>query len=137
MISSPISQLRQGRSLASVRFLVALTSLLLLLSLANPVGAQTVVSGTINTDSTWSASDSPIILTGNVIVDAGATLTIAPGTEVHFTQRGTGGTTLIYSLTIDGTLLATGAHFWSGNTSRKGGSIVLNSGSANSVLVLK
>ncbi len=47
------------------------------------LSAQTDVSGTINT-STWSASNSPYIVTGNILVNSGETLTIEPGVTVQF-----------------------------------------------------
>jgi parallel beta-helix repeat protein len=64
-----------------------LFSFLLLLSAmavggASPAAAQTSISGTISADSTWTAIDSPYLLSGNVVVNAGSTLTLAPGTVV-------------------------------------------------------
>jgi hypothetical protein len=40
-------------------------------------------SGRLTKDTTWRAADSPHLLTGTVIVDAGATLTLEPGTTVQ------------------------------------------------------
>lgn len=60
----------------------------------------TQVSGTINTDTIWTLSNSPYIITGNITVVAGATLTIEAGVEVYFTG--------FYSLITDGVLNAQG-----------------------------
>ena len=63
-------------------------------------GSATEVSGTIGTDTVWGQGQSPIVVTGNVLVALGATLTIEPGVEVRF-----GGSA---SLWIGGTLIARG-----------------------------
>src|SRR6185436_13184386 len=41
------------------------------------------LSGRLAKDTTWRASESPHVLTGTIVVDAGATLTIEPGTTVQ------------------------------------------------------
>ena len=51
-------------------------------------GATTSVSGPINADTIWTTAASPYVVTGEVTVDAGATLTIQPGVTVLF-QPGT------------------------------------------------
>lgn len=56
--------------------------ILFLLFLLGNVSAQTNVSGALSSDTTWSLADSPIILTGNVLVPSGMTLTIEPGVTV-------------------------------------------------------
>ena len=48
------------------------------------VHAATNVSGTISTPTTWTLTNSPYIVTGNVTVNSGITLTIEPGVEVKF-----------------------------------------------------
>lgn len=45
--------------------------------------AQTPVSGTIESDTTWSSGGSPYLLDGNVIVAPGVTVTIEPGVVVE------------------------------------------------------
>jgi hypothetical protein len=62
--------------------------------------AQTNVSGIISSNTTWSITGSPYIITGNVLLDSGYTLTIQPGVTVKF-NRG-------ISLQIDGELLVRG-----------------------------
>ncbi len=75
-------------------------SLILLSTLTSYVYADTVVSGIINTNTTWPLANSPYIVTGNVLVSEGVTLTIEPGIEVRF-DSGT-------ALQTDGTLIARG-----------------------------
>jgi len=67
---------------------------------AVPVGADTPVSGHITVDTTWDTAGSPYIVTADVTVDSGKTLTIDPGVTVKF-NSGT-------SLYVDGTLVAEG-----------------------------
>lgn len=68
----------------SVRYLRTAALALLLLLLGPPEAAlATNVSGTISTNTTWSQVNSPYVMTGNVTVAAGVTLTIEPGVIVH------------------------------------------------------
>jgi PKD repeat protein len=73
--------------------------LLLAFSGAN-VFSQTNVSGNISSDTTWKKVNSPYIVTGNVLVDSGVTLTIQPGVIVKFNNG--------LSLVIEGELIAQG-----------------------------
>ena len=80
---------------------VALAVLVALFSLAAPpVAGATNVSGTIPVDTIWTADYSPYVITSNVTVNAGVTLTIQPGVTV----KGNAGT----SLTVNGSLSAAG-----------------------------
>jgi len=59
------------------------------------------VSGFISSDTTWSlATCDPYVVSGSIIVQTGATLTIQPGTRVKFDNQ--------KALTVQGTLVARG-----------------------------
>jgi hypothetical protein len=60
--------------------------------------AQTSVSG--NQSGTWTLANSPYLVTGEITVPAGQTLTIEPGVEVNFQGH--------FKFTVNGTLLAVG-----------------------------
>jgi RHS repeat-associated protein len=64
-------------------------------------GSATNVSGTISTDTTWTVANNPYVLTGNVTVAAGVTLTVEPGVVVKFNSQ-------FRTLTVNGTLKAVG-----------------------------
>jgi parallel beta-helix repeat protein len=84
-------------------FILALT--LLLLSRKSPAVAHAAscnVLGFIGSNTTWSpASCDPYIVTGSIIVQAGVTLTIEPGTTVKFDN--------LKAMIVQGTLIAQGA----------------------------
>ena len=61
---------------------------------------DTSVSGVISTDTTWSVANSPYIVTSDVLVQIGVTLTIEPGVIVKFDSG--------ISIIVDGTLVSQG-----------------------------
>ncbi|MEL6673605.1 MAG: T9SS type A sorting domain-containing protein [Bacteroidota bacterium] len=74
-------------------------SILLLLSLWNPLLGQTTVSSNITTNTTWTTAGSPYTLTNPITVQSGVTLTINPGVIVYADTAG---------WTIEGNLVALG-----------------------------
>lgn len=50
---------------------------------SSTAAARVEVAGGINVDTVWRAADSPYVVTGELAVRPGATLTIEPGTEIH------------------------------------------------------
>lgn len=56
----------------------------ILLMLSTLVNSQTYVSGTISSNTTWTVLNNPYIVTGNVLLDSGYTLTIDPGVIIKF-----------------------------------------------------
>jgi hypothetical protein len=61
--------------------------------------ASTTVSGRIESDATWTKAGSPYILTGNVLVSKGVTLTIEAGVTVNLND---------YLMMVNGTLIGKG-----------------------------
>jgi len=75
----------------------------LLLGVSMVISAQLVatnVSGLISTNTTWTKGKSPYVVTNNILVNSGVTLTIEPGVTVKFDT--------LKSMQIDGVLLARG-----------------------------
>jgi hypothetical protein len=75
--------------------------LLLLLGPAGTARAATNVSGTISSNTTWTLANSPYVMTGDVTVAAGVTLTLDPGVVVQ-------GDSATRTLIVAGTLSAVG-----------------------------
>ncbi len=73
--------------------------LVILLSCTNLLLALDV-SGTLTSDATWTLTDSPVRITGDVTIDSGVTITVNPGVTVDFTGA--------YRILISGTMLAQG-----------------------------
>jgi|GEM_PF-6358232 len=71
--------------------------------------SQTNVQGTINTNTTWTISNSPYNVAGSITIRDGAILTIESGVEVRFTTSSY--ITVGYSQTSKGTLIANGVIF--------------------------
>ena len=65
-----------------------------------PAAKATYVEGTITQDTDWTLVDSPFIVSGNIIVNPGATLTIEPGVQVRFGDN--------FSMTVNGGIIADG-----------------------------
>ena len=66
-----------------------------------PSATATDVSGTLTANTSWTKTGSPYIVTGDILVEDGVTLTIEPGVEVRFNA--------CRALCVDGTLVARGA----------------------------
>jgi parallel beta-helix repeat protein len=79
-----------------------------------PISAQTDLSGTISLDSTLNVSGSPYIVTSNLDIRPGATLTIESGVTLKFNAN--------VNMYVNGTLTATNVTFTSNNPSPQPGS---------------
>ncbi|MBR9860404.1 T9SS type A sorting domain-containing protein [bacterium] len=53
------------------------------LFISSGVQAQTVVQSVISSDQNWKALAGPFIVTGNVLIDSGVTVTVDPGTHIR------------------------------------------------------
>jgi hypothetical protein len=71
------------------KFLLTLLSLIVLVKITV---AQTSVSGGIYSNTTWTLANSPYLITNNIVVFPGVTLTIEPGVEVLVMENGMSGT---------------------------------------------
>jgi hypothetical protein len=69
-----------------------LQTLVFILFLGQNIQAQTLVSGGIYANTTWTLANSPYLMTGNTVVFPGVTLTIEPGVEVRVKENGMSGT---------------------------------------------
>lgn len=70
--------------------------------------SQTIVSGGIYQNTTWTAANSPYLMTGSMVIFPGVTLTIEPGVEVKVTPDYSFNTGNLRYLEVRGTLLAIG-----------------------------
>jgi hypothetical protein len=91
--------MRKQFTLLFILFIIAFGSLNILYRTLPTVRA-TYVEGVITQDTTWTLVDSPFVLSNDVTVNLGATLTIEPGVDVRF-----GGD---FSLIVNGRIVADG-----------------------------
>ena len=87
----------------------ALSLIALLLSFPIPLGGvvragPTSVSGTLTTNTTWSPSGSPYLVTGDILVPSGITLTVEPGVQVRFDKTPPAS----HSIVVAGTIISVG-----------------------------
>jgi parallel beta-helix repeat protein len=87
-------------SLAVILVALLLTPTTYVLVSVSVVSASTNVVGAIESDTTWTAANSPYILTSSVLVSSGVTLIIEPGVIVKFDSA--------QEIQIDGQLIARG-----------------------------
>ena len=90
----------ESKSLILLLSAVVVAFLLSLVAWVPVVSATTEVGGLITTDTTWTQANSPYVVTANVLVAEGVTLTIEPGVTVKFEE--------IKGLQIAGELIARG-----------------------------
>ncbi|AKT39091.1 right-handed parallel beta-helix repeat-containing protein [Chondromyces crocatus] len=91
--------------------LAVLTVLALSVGLTRSAAAQTTIPGGNVINQTWTTAGSPYVVQGDIVVPAGATLTIEAGTQVHFTSSDgqvSGVDTARVEMTVRGTLNVNG-----------------------------
>jgi parallel beta-helix repeat protein len=94
-----------SENLYSGRFIMLRYALLFVFLFVPVIFAQTNVSGSISSNTTWDVAGSPYIVTGNITVNNGVTLTVNSNVTVKFSSN--------TSMTVLGTLTAQSAIFTS------------------------
>lgn len=87
--------------------LFGLLAAVILLGWASPISAQTTVNGGQLGDTTWTESNSPYVVKGDVIIQSGKTLSIEQGVEVQLEASDfleTGRNTSLVEIRIEGAL---------------------------------
>ncbi len=67
-------------------------------------GGPTLVSGTLTSNTTWTIPGSPYVVTGDVLVPIGVTLTVEPGVRVQFDTAPPAS----HSIVVSGTIISVG-----------------------------
>ena len=69
-------------------FVILIFAIFIFLAQSKQTNAKTEVGGIINSDTTWTLSDSPYEVISTVQIPAGVTLTIEPGVTVTMSGNG-------------------------------------------------
>ncbi len=85
--------------------LIALLFLTVVTVIFIPKAGAIEVSGDITSDTSWNESNTPHVVTGDITIAEGVTLTIGPGVVVEFQETGSSNG---YQIQVDGTLQAKG-----------------------------
>ncbi|MBC8249801.1 MAG: hypothetical protein H8E90_09000, partial [Anaerolineales bacterium] len=98
MMTKKFTHIQWTRPILGILTSLALLGAMLVVNI--PTARATDVCGPIFSDTIWTLTNSPYIITCNVLVEEGVTLTIEPDVEVRFNAD--------TALQIDGELIAQG-----------------------------